>query len=112
MSRTLLRACLDCRTAVRAKARCVDCQRQRDQAQQEIARLDKVQSDVRAELGRLNDVLSNELAAGPRSSMPTQRNGSSPQQAATNGGSAANQAANQAGRRHGKPGREEPVGAH
>jgi 5-methylcytosine-specific restriction enzyme A len=28
----MLRACLDCRTAVRAKARCVDCQRQRDQA--------------------------------------------------------------------------------
>ena len=70
-----------------------------------------MQSDVRAELGRLNDVLSNELAAGPRASMPTQRNGSSPQPA-TNGGSAANQAANQAGRRHGKPGREEPVGAH
>jgi hypothetical protein len=88
-----------------------DIQRQRDQAQQEIARLDKVQSDVRAELGRLNDVLSNELAAGPRSSMPTQRNGSQ-QQPATNGGSAANQAANQAARRHGKPGREEPVGAH
>ena len=84
-----------------------DIQRQRDQAQQEIARLDKVQSDVRAELGRLNDVLANELAAGPRSSMPSQRNGSQ-QQPATNGGSAANQAA----RRQGKPGREEPVGAH
>jgi len=89
-----------------------DIQRQRDQAQQEIARLDKVQSDVRAELGRLNDVLSNQLAAGPRA-VPTQRNGSSPQQPPANGGGAnqANQA-NQAGRRHGKPGREEPVGAH
>lgn len=28
----MLRACLDCRTAVRAKARCVDCQRRHDQA--------------------------------------------------------------------------------
>jgi hypothetical protein len=81
-----------------------DIQRQRDQHAQEIARLDKVQSDVRAELGRLNDVLSNELAAGPRS-MPSQRNGN--QQTASNGGSVTNQA-----RRHGKPGREETVGAH
>ena len=83
-----------------------DIQRQRDQHAQEIARLDKVQSDVRAELGRLNDVLSNELAAGPRS-LPSQRNGN--QQPVANGGAAANQA----GRRHGKPGgREETVGAH
>jgi hypothetical protein len=83
-----------------------DIQRQRDQHAQEIARLDKVQSDVRAELGRLNDVLSNELAAGPRS-LPSQRNGN--QQPVSNGGAAANQA----GRRHGKPGgREETVGAH
>ena len=84
-----------------------DIQRQRDQHQQEIARLDKVQSDVRAELGRLNDVLSNELSAGPRS-MPMQRNGN--QQPASNGGSA--NGGNQAARRHGKPGREETVGAH
>lgn len=51
-----------------------DIQRQRDQAAQEIARLDKVQSDVRVELARLNDVLSNELAAGSRTGgVPTQR---------------------------------------
>jgi hypothetical protein len=31
MSRPLLRGCLDCRTAVRGKARCIDCQRQHDQ---------------------------------------------------------------------------------
>ena len=68
-----------------------DIQRQRDQHAQEIARLDKVQSDVRAELGRLNDVLSNELAAGPRS-LPSQRNGN--QQPASNGG---------AGREPGRP---------
>jgi cell division septum initiation protein DivIVA len=88
-----------------------DIQRQRDQHAQEIARLDKVQSDVRAELGRLNDVLSNELAAGPRS-IPSQRNGN--QQPPSNGGGAnGGSAANQAGRRHGKPGgREETVGAH
>ena len=36
--------------------------------------LDKVQADVRTELARLNDVLSNELAAGTRG-MPAQRNG-------------------------------------
>lgn len=77
-----------------------DIQRQRDQAAQEIARLDKVQSDVRSELGRLNDVLSNELAAGPRA-VPAQRNGNAPQPA--------NGASGQGARRHGKPGREEPV---
>jgi membrane protein involved in colicin uptake len=86
-----------------------DIQRQRDQAAQEIARLDKVQSDVRAELARLNDVLSNELSAGPRA-VPAQRNGTQ-QQSSSNGGGSNN--GNQ-GRRHGKPGREEPVasGAH
>jgi len=53
-----------------------DIQRQRDQAAQEIARLDKVQADVRTELARLNDVLSNELAAGSRANVPAQqRNG-------------------------------------
>ena len=61
-----------------------DIQRQRDQAAQEIARLDKVQADVRSELARLNDVLSNELAAGSRG-MPAQRNG---QSAPANGGTA------------------------
>jgi 5-methylcytosine-specific restriction enzyme A len=30
MSRTLLRACLDCKQVVRGKPRCSDCQRQRD----------------------------------------------------------------------------------
>ena len=85
-----------------------DIQRQRDQAQQEIARLDKVQGDVRSELARLNEVLSNELAAGPRA-MPTQRNGN-PQPATAHGGS---NGITQS-RRHGKPGRDEPVasGAH
>ena len=79
-----------------------DIQRQRDQAAQEIARLDKVQADVRSELGRLNDVLSNELAAGSRSGTPAQRNG---QPTPANGGS-----------NHRRPGtnakgREESVGA-
>jgi hypothetical protein len=83
-----------------------DIQRQRDQAAQEIARLDKVQGDVRAELGRLNEVLSNELAAGPRA-VPTQRNG---QSSSTNGGSS-NGSSSQGARRHGKPSREEPVGS-
>ena len=83
-----------------------DIQRQRDQAAQEIARLDKVQGDVRSELARLNDVLSNELAAGPRG-IPSQRNGNQQAANATNGGTQT--------RRHGKPGgRDEPVvsGAH
>ena len=77
-----------------------DIQRQRDQAAQEISRLDKVQADVRSELARLNDVLSNELAQGPRA-MPTQRNGS-PQPGHGSNGSIQS-------RRHGKPGREETV---
>jgi hypothetical protein len=85
-----------------------DIQRQRDQAAQEIARLDKVQGDVRSELARLNEVLSNELAAGPRA-IPSQRNGNQPQAAPGHGANGAAQT-----RRHGKPGREEPVasGAH
>jgi len=83
-----------------------DIQRQRDQAAQEIARLDKVQADVRTELGRLNDVLSNELAAGSRSGgVPVQRNG---QPTPGNG--------NNSGSHHRRPGanakgREESVGA-
>jgi 5-methylcytosine-specific restriction enzyme A len=32
MTRPLLRACLDCRTATRGKTYCVDCRRKRDQA--------------------------------------------------------------------------------
>ncbi len=88
-----------------------DIQRQRDQASQEISRLDKVQADVRAELARLNDVLSNELAAGPRG-LPTPRS----TQPTPNGGSGnggPGNGANQGGgsRRHGKQGREEPVAA-
>ena len=83
-----------------------DIQRQRDQAAQEIARLDKVQADVRTELGRLNDVLSNELAAGSRSGgVPAQRNGQPSPGNGNNGGS-----------HHRRPGanakgREESVGA-
>ena len=62
-------------------------QRQRDSAAQEIARLDKVQADVRTELGRLNDVLSNELAAGSRSGgVPAQRNGQPTPGNGNNGG--------------------------
>lgn len=82
-----------------------DIQRQRDQAAQEIARLDKVQADVRTELARLNDVLSNELAAGSRSgAVPAPRNG----QPSPNGNNGGNH------RRPGAPnakGREESVGA-
>ena len=83
-----------------------DIQRQRDQAAQEIARLDKVQADVRTELGRLNDVLSNELAAGSRSGgVPAQRSGQPSPGNGNNGGS-----------HHRRPGatakgREESVGA-
>ena len=81
-----------------------DIQRQRDQAAQEIARLDKVQADVRSELARLNDVLSNELSAGSRG-MPAQRNGQSAPANGVNGGGS-----------HQRPGtnpkgREESVGA-
>jgi len=81
-----------------------DIQRQRDQAAQEIARLDKVQADVRSELARLNDVLSNELAAGSRGA-PAQRNGQAAPANGANGGG-----------NHRRPGtnpkgREESVGA-
>src|SRR5947199_99111 len=38
-------------------------QRQRDSASQEIARLSALQQDVRSELARLAEVLTNELAA-------------------------------------------------
>ena len=81
-----------------------DIQRQRDQAQQEISRLDKVQSDVRSELARLNEVLSNELSAGPRAGVPVPRNNPSGAGAAPANGA-------NGGRRHGKSGREEPVGS-
>ena len=81
-----------------------DIQRQRDQAAQEIARLDKVQADVRSELARLNDVLSNELAAGSRGA-PAQRNG---QSAPANG---ANGAGNHRRPGTNPKGREESVGA-
>jgi membrane protein involved in colicin uptake len=50
-------------------------QRQRDQAVQEMTRLEKVHADVRSELARLAEVLSNELDA-PRSGVPAQRSGS------------------------------------
>ena len=40
--------------------------RQLDQAAQEIARLSALQTDVRSELGRLAQMLANELAAGAR----------------------------------------------
>ena len=83
-----------------------DIQRQRDQAAQEIARLDKVQADVRTELGRLNDVLSNELAAGSRSGgVPAQRNGQPSPGTGTTAG------ATTGVRRANAKGREESVGA-
>jgi hypothetical protein len=41
--------------------------RQLDQAAQEIARLSALQSDVRSELGRLAQMLSNELASSRHS---------------------------------------------
>jgi hypothetical protein len=82
-----------------------DIQRQRDQAAQEIARLDKVQADVRTELARLNDVLSNELAAGTRSGgVPAQRAGQPSPSNPNNGGNHRRPAAN-------AKGREEAVGA-
>jgi cell division septum initiation protein DivIVA len=93
-----------------------DIQRQRDQASQEINRLDKVQGDVRSELARLNEVLSEELAGSRPGS--GQRNGNrwrngesteGEQQAtpASNGGNGGNNG-NAHGRR-GKPEREETV---
>lgn len=48
-------------TRLRASA---DAQRRLDQASKEISRLDQLQTDVRAELGRLVQVLSSELAPG------------------------------------------------
>ena len=59
---------------------------------------------MRAELGRLNEVLSNELAAGPRAGVPVPRN-TPAGNGATNGGNG------NGSRRHGKAGREEPVSA-
>jgi hypothetical protein len=53
-----------------------DVQRLRDQAAQEIARLEKLHTDVRDELARLAEVLSTELAAGPRPGVQADRNGS------------------------------------
>lgn len=49
----------------RARAESV-AQRQRDSASQEIARLAALQSDVRSELGRLAEVLTNELSGDQR----------------------------------------------
>ena len=90
-----------------------DIQRQRDQATQEINRLDKVQSDVRSELARLNEVLSKELAGSRQAS--GQRNGNrwrngdstdgeQPATPASNGGNNGNGQG-----RRGKSGREESV---
>lgn len=44
-----------------------DIRRQRDQATQELARLGGLQSDVRSELARLNEVLTAEVAREPKS---------------------------------------------
>jgi 5-methylcytosine-specific restriction enzyme A len=61
MTRTLLRACLDCRTMVRGKSRCVDCQARRDRAKrarrpdmrtyQETERRRRLLADHRATIG-------------------------------------------------------------
>jgi len=47
--------------------------RRRDQGGQEIARLSALQSDVRAELGRLAEMLNAELSGGARHSGPSPR---------------------------------------
>ena len=53
--------------------------RQLDQAAQEIARLSALQTDVRSELGRLAQMLANELSAGSRhSALRPFGNGSEP----------------------------------
>jgi hypothetical protein len=61
MSRTLLRRCLDCKTSVRGKPRCSDCQRTRDRAKrarrpdlddaQERERRRRLVADHRARVG-------------------------------------------------------------
>jgi 5-methylcytosine-specific restriction enzyme A len=61
MSRTLLRSCLDCRTAVRGKSRCMDCQAKRDHAKRkrrpdldqrdERRRRERTVADHRATIG-------------------------------------------------------------
>lgn len=67
-------------------------QRQLDQAGQEIARLNGLQSDVRAELARLAELLASELSGarrgtqGPRAARPgssTERTDSAPSEAGT-----------------------------
>ena len=52
-----------CRRGDQAPGRPRTIKRQRDQAAQEISRLGALQTDVRSELARLNEVLSTELAA-------------------------------------------------
>ena len=84
-----------------------DIQRQRDQATQEITRLDKLQSDVRSELARLNEVLSTELAA-KRPGGPARTDNGSPNGSSA-GGQAGSNGAHNGNRRAGKPGREESV---
>jgi hypothetical protein len=93
-----------------------DIQRQRDQAAQEINRLDKVQADVRSELARLNEVLSNELAGAGQRNGNRWRNGETangaqgeqPSGGASNSGNGGNAGGN-GGNRRGKSGREESV---
>jgi hypothetical protein len=50
--------------------------RQLDQAAQEIARLSALQTDVRSELGRLAQMLANELSAGSRHAVASRPTGS------------------------------------
>jgi DivIVA domain-containing protein len=66
-------------------------QRQRDSASQEIARLSALQQDVRSELARLAEVLTNELAAdssrggGARRGLPTDSLGEKETASVSNG---------------------------
>jgi cell division septum initiation protein DivIVA len=65
-------------------------QRQRDSAAQEIARLTALQQDVRSELARLAEVLTNELAAdsargGAKRGLPTEGLGGKEPAGAANG---------------------------
>jgi hypothetical protein len=72
MSRTLLRRCLDCKTSVRGKPRCSDCQRTRDRAKRarrpdlddaaERERRRRLVADYRARVGDWCPGLANHPA--------------------------------------------------
>jgi 5-methylcytosine-specific restriction protein A len=62
MTRTLLRACLDCRTLVRGRTRCVDCQRRRDRAK--AARRPDLHADVQERERRRRVVADHRAMVG------------------------------------------------